>query len=160
MRALVVGVECRHRQWNKERVWLMFLGSRAGLEVVRQAFGRGMPLGCNLQKEVRRLPVGRLARSSLPLRPVACIARMELGIGMEEVPPLSQKGTEVTLSEAILFRSSEVAVVVAAAAAWLATSMLLLLLALSIDVPSTASASLALGLPAQKHCWSFPVLSD
>jgi hypothetical protein len=66
----------------------MFLGSIAGLEVVRLAFGMGMPLGCTPQRAVLRLPVGMLARSSLLSHLAAYIGRMELGIGMEEVPPL------------------------------------------------------------------------
>lgn len=106
MRAPVVGVEWRRCCLHMGRAWLMLIrDSMAALEVVRRAFDRGMPWGCIPPRAVLRRLVGRLVRSSLPLRLGACIVRMELGIGMGEVPLLLwQKGTEVTELEVILFR--------------------------------------------------------
>jgi hypothetical protein len=128
----VVGVECLYHQQYKERVWLMFLGSMAGLEVGRLAFGMGMPLGYTLQRAVLRLPAGMLARSSLPSHLEAYIGRMEPGIEMEEVPPLRLKDIEVMEPEVILFRSNEMAVIVVVAAL-LGRSMMAL--APSTDAP-------------------------
>lgn len=130
----MVGVEWLRCYRHMERVWWMFRGSMAGLEVVRLAFGMGMPSGYNPQTAVRRRPAGMLVRSRLPLRLEACIGRMEPGIVMGEVLPLWQKGIEVRLLEVILFRSV-VIVVVGVAAAWSARSMMAL--APSTDAPST-----------------------
>ena len=73
-------------RWGIRYTGSVFGRSIVGLEVVRPASGRGMPLGCSLLKEEQQRPAGKLVpgcRACLGFHPCSYIAHKALESGRE-----------------------------------------------------------------------------